>query len=284
MTIQNNLNAMSALNRLTVSNNQMRTSSASIASGSRINSAANDAAALAISSRMSSQIGGTNQAIRNSLDGISLIQTAESALNSTHAMLGRLQMLSVQSANGILNDTQRGFLQMEADHILSEINRVASATDFNGINLLDGSLSGSNAMRLQIGSNNAREQSFVINIGGMSSHAIGLSGFNISTAQNALNAINSTNSAIDMVSGQRAALGAVQNRLEHTVNSLTNTNENTIAANSRISDTDMASQMINYTTSNILRQVSIAMLAHSINQPQGMLGLVNNQPSANFRF
>ncbi|MDR2532231.1 MAG: flagellin [Oscillospiraceae bacterium] len=286
MTVRNSLNAMGLANRLSINSNQTGKTSRNIASGSRINRAANDAAGLAIAMKMQSQIGGTGQAVRNVADGMSLIQTAEGALGGTQAMLGRIEMLSVQAANGTLTDTQRGFIQMEIDQIKSEINRVSSATNFNGINLLDGSVSGENGgLTLQIGADDAAEQRFDVNIEAMNTRALGLSGLDVRTAGSALNAIGDANRAIGLVSEQRASLGAMQNRLEHTVNGLTNASENLTAAKSRIGDADMAAEMIALTTNNILQQASIAMLAHKIKEPQGVLKLLgqNTAPSINFK-
>jgi flagellin len=260
---------------------QVSRSSTQIASGSRINSAADDAAGLAISAKMQAQIGGTNMAVRNALDGISMIQTAEGGLHATHDMLGRVQMLSVQAANGTLNDTQRGFIQMEIDQLMSEINRVSSSTNFNGIKLLDGSLSARNGgLNLQIGARSGQQLNVSIN--SMSASALGMRGVNVLTQGNAVNAIGSSKNAISLVSGERASLGAMQNRLEHTVSSLINSNENMIAAQSRIADTDMASAIIENTKGRLLQQVAVSMLAHSLQGSQGVLGLLN-PPAVSFR-
>ncbi|MCL2634344.1 MAG: flagellin [Oscillospiraceae bacterium] len=269
-----NINAMGTINKLNTANSQMKSSSSSIASGTRLNSAADDASALAIAMKMQSQIGGTNQAIRNATSGISLIQIADGALGNTNAMVSRMKELSIQSANGIFGDTERGFMQLEIDQLMSEINRISSTTNYNGIKLLDGSLSGNNSFNLQIGANNASEQRLSININSMNANSIGLRGFNVSTVNGALSSIGMSDSAISLVSGQRASLGATQNRLEHTVNSLMTSNENQIAALSRISDADMAEEMINYTKNSVLKQTAIAMLAHQIREPQGMLSLL----------
>jgi flagellin len=231
--------------------------------------------------KMGAQIGGTSQAIRNANDGISLIQTAEGALGSTHDMVGRVQMLSVQAANGTLSASQRSMIQTEINQLTSEINRVSSSTNFNGINLLDGSLSGNRGLTLQIGANNASEQRFNISINSMSAGAIGLGGVSVLTQQSAMNSIDSSRAAIQFVSEQRADLGAMQNRFEHTVNSLVNSEYNMLAAQSRIADTDMARAMIDYTTGNIVRQSSLAMLAHAIKGAEaGIMGLINPQASS----
>jgi flagellin len=276
MTIQNQLNIANSMKMLQVNNSQSNNAARNLASGNRINRAADDAAGLAVSMKMLTQIGGNSQAVRNVNDGISLIQTAEGALSQTNTMVGRLHMLSVQASNGLLNSTQRGFIQMEVDQILSEINRTAEATDFNGIRPLNGSLAGDNALTLQIGDRDGEMQRFDININSMSAASIGLAGFNVSTQAGAMNALNGTHHATFAISEQRAALGAMQNRLEHTAMSLITTNENMLAANSRIKDADMADEMIRHTTGNVLRQASLALMSHAREQTQGILGLLND--------
>ena len=284
MTIQNNLSAVSAMNKLMINANQTRNNMQQLASGSRINRAGNDPAGLAVAMKMQTQIGGTDMAVRNANDGIGLIQTAEGALSETHTMLSRLKMLSVQSSSGLLSSDQRSFIQMEADQIMSEINRISQATDFNGIRPLNGSLAGDGGMVLQIGDRNGEPQQATVNINNMSSAAIGLAGFNISTQNGALNALGLTDNAVNTVSEQRASLGAMQNRLEHTVNSLINTSENLTAAKSRIADADMASSVIENTKNNILRQASLAMLAHAVEQPKGLSTLWDSAaPPRSFR-
>jgi flagellin len=283
MTVRNQLNAASMMSRLAVNNNQVNNSSRNLASGLRVNRAADDAAGLAISMKMQTRIESTHQAIRNANDGISLVQTAEGALEGTHAMLGRLQILSVQAANGTLNDTQRSFIQMEVDNIMSEINRTAESTDFNGIRMLNGSLSGDGALSLQVGAQNGEQVEIDIEIDAMTTAGLGLAGNNVSTQQAARDSIGTSHDAIALVSAQRANLGAVQNRLEHTVNSLITTNENMTAANSRIVDADMAREMINHTRDNILQQSSIALLAHSFNKvAEGGIWAIMNQGATNF--
>jgi flagellin len=282
MTVRNHLNAMSTLNRINTNNNQLNNTQRNLASGSRINRAGNDPAGLAVAMKMQSRIGGTNMAVRNANDGVSLIQTAEGALSGTHAMLGRLQMLSIQSANGLMSSTQRSFIQNEVDQIMSEISRTANTTEFNGIKLLNGSLAGDNALTLQVGNYNSEGQQVDVSIEAMTPAGLGLSGTNVMTQQSALSSIDSALAAISFVSEQRATLGAVQNRLEHTINSLINTSENLTAANSRIADADMAEEMLNNTTQGILRQAQIALLAHTIDDSQGAWGFLN-QGVNNFR-
>jgi flagellin len=286
MTVRNQLNTIGIANRLTINTNNANKASRNIASGSRINRAANDAAGLAIAMKMQSQIGGTGQAVRNVADGMSLLQTAEGALGGTQTMLGRIEMLSVQAANGTLTDEQRGFIQMEIDQIKSEINRTASATNFNGINLLDGSLSQKNGgLTLQIGADDAAEQRLDVSIEAMNTRGLKISGLDVRTAGNAMNAINEAGRANALVSEQRTYLGATQNRLEHTASGLVNASENLTAAKSRIADADMAQEIIAMTTNNILKQASIAMLAHQIKDTKqgGVWQLLNQGTPLSFR-
>jgi len=275
---------MSLANKLSVSSNQAGKAQRNIASGSRINRAADDAAGLAISMKMNAQIGGTGQAIRNVADGMSLLQTAEGALGSTQTMLGRMETLSLQASNGTLTDAERGFIQAEIDQIKSEINKVSGSTNFNNINLLDGSLSKENGgLTMQIGADDASENRLNVEMGAMNTNALGISGLNVTSAEGALNAIGSVNNALNMVSEQRAYLGVTQNRLEHTANSLITASENLTASQSRIADADMATEMMEYMTQNILNQAQTAMLAHKINEPQGILQLLGQGAAVDIR-
>ena len=284
MTVNSNFGAMGVANRIGNSTNQAGKASGNIASGSRINRAAADAAGLAIAMKLGSQVGGTGQAVRNVYDGISLLQTAEGALGGTQEMLGRINELSVQASSGTLNDEQRGFIQMEIDQLKSEIDRVAGSTNFNGINLLDGSRSNANGgLTFQIGANGSEEQRFDVSIESMNSRALGLAALDVRTMNGASDAISMAEKAGTMVSEQRASLGAAQNRLEHTANSLITSSENLTAAQSRIADADMAIEMIALAKNNILQQASVAMLAHKINEPQGMLALLNSGGAFNVK-
>jgi flagellin len=269
---------MNVANRLNTTTNQLWKTSGNIASGSRINRAAADAAGLAIAMKMKSQVGGTGQAIRNVADGISLIQTAEGALGGTQTMLGRMEMLSLQAANGTLTDEQRGFIQLEIDQIKSEINRVSSATNFNNINLLDGSLSRRNGgLALQIGADGVADQRLDVEIEAMSARALGVAGLDVRTAASARDAVGMAGRANAMVSEQRASLGANQNRLEHTANNLITSSYNMTAAQSRIADADMAAEIIALTSNNIKQQAQIAMMAHGLKSSQGVWAQLLNQ-------
>ncbi|MCL2698386.1 MAG: flagellin [Oscillospiraceae bacterium] len=280
MTVMNNLGAANTANKLKSTTNQLSKTQSNIASGSGINRAAADAAGLAIAMKMKAQIGGTGEAIRNVADGMSLLQTAEGALGGTQTMLGRMEMLSLQAANGTLNDEQRGFIQMEIDQIKSEINRVSSATNFNGINLLDGSVSQKNGgLTLQIGADGVADQRVDINIEAMNSRALGVSGLDVSTAAGALKAIDEAGRASVMVSEQRASLGAAQNNLEHTAENLITSSYNMTASKSRIADADIAAELISLASSNIKQQAQIAMMAHGLKNSQGVWQQLLNQGS-----
>ena len=206
---------------------------------------------------------------KNSQDGISLIQTAEGALNETHSILQRMRELAVQSANDTNVSADRGALQKEVAALTEEITRIAKQTQFNTQNLLTGSFK---TKKFHIGAN--ATQNITVSIGSMAASALGVSGVSISAQGTADNAITTINTALEKVSTQRSALGAVQNRLEHTINNLGATSENLTAAESRIRDTDMAKEMMGFTKNNILMQAAQSMLAQANQQPQGVLQLL----------
>lgn len=268
MRINQNLSALNAYRNLTITNTALAKSMEKLSSGLRINRAADDAAGLAISEKMRGQIRGLNQAIRNAQDGISLIQTAEGALNETHSILQRMRELAVQSANDTNTDTDRAQLQAEVDQLLKEIDRIAQTTQFNTKPLLDGSFVGT----IHIGANTG--QNLVISITAMGANALGISGLGITTQALADAAISSIDAAINLVSTERAKLGALQNRLEHTINNLSVASENLTAAESRIRDLDMAQEMMAFTRSQILSQAGTAMLAQANQIPAIVLQLL----------
>ncbi|MDE6959617.1 MAG: flagellin, partial [Lachnospiraceae bacterium] len=247
-----------------------------LSSGYRINRAGDDAAGLAISETMRSQINGLNQSVTNANDAIGLIQTAEGALTETHSMLQRLTTLATQSANGTYNSTARANIQIEVNRLLEEIDRIANYTDFNGIKPLQSSNTASSQMTFQIGPSAA--ETIKVNMSNMTTTSLGLDSSDtvdltqLSTSNSAIDAIKD---AINMVSKYRAQLGAAQNRLEHTVNNLKVTSENITAAESRIRDTDMADEITAFTKNNILLQASQSMLAQSNSVPQSVLSLLS---------
>ncbi|HAG07336.1 MAG TPA: flagellin FliC [Peptococcaceae bacterium] len=273
MIINHNIMALNAWRGLSQTNSALSKSMEKLSSGLRINRAADDAAGLAISEKMRGQIRGLNQAIRNAQDGISLIQTAEGALNETHSILQRMRELAVQSANDTNTDADRAQIQAEVDQLLQEIDRIANTTEFNSKVLLDGSFSGSgNGLLFHIGANSG--QTLTLEINNMKASALSVNGLSVSTQANAEAAIATIQSAIDKVSNQRSALGAVQNRLEHTIANLGVASENLTAAESRIRDVDMAQEMMNFTRTQILVQAGTVMLAQANMAPQAVLRLL----------
>ena len=269
MVVQHNLSAMNTNRQLGIVTDSMSKSTEKLSSGYKINRAADDAAGLSISEKMRSQIRGLDKAATNAQDGISLIQVAEGALGETHSILQRMNELATQAANDTNTSTDRAAIRQEMDQLSSEINRIQSTTQFNSMNLLDGSFTGKN---LQIGSLSG--QSIKISIGQMNTSQLGISSLSVSSFAQAGSAMKLIQSAINQVSNQRSALGAIQNRLEHTINNLNATSENTSAAESRIRDTDMASEMVEYSKNNILQQAGQSMLAQANQQTQGVVSLL----------
>lgn len=277
MRINTNVAAMNTYSRLTAANTAKSNSLAKLSSGLRINKAGDDAAGLAISEKMKAQIGGLTQAKRNAQDGISLVQTAEGALNESHSILERMRDLTVQGKNGTLTDDDRGSINKELKALHEELGRIAKTTEFNTQNLL-GSTAANAApasFTFQIGANQG--QTLTVTIGNMSGVSLlgAIKNFTLGkAAANADKMLGSIDKAIKTVSDQRASLGAVQNRLEHTINNLTATNENLSEANSRIRDVDMAEEMMTFTKSNILSQAATSMLAQANAMPNSVLNLL----------
>lgn len=269
MRINHNISAMNTYSRLTSAQTAQGKSLEKLSSGLRINRAGDDAAGLAISEKMRGQVGGLNQAVSNAQDGISLIQTAEGALNETHSILQRMRELSVQSANDTNTDEDRTAIQNEVTELKTEITRISSDTQFNTMELLDGTFTGK---EIHIGANAG--QALTLGIASMSSTGLGIDAVSVATQVTADAAITTIDDAIKLVSDERSKLGATQNRLEHTINNLTTTSENLTAAESRIRDVDMAKEMMNFTKNNILNQASTAMLAQANQMPQGVLQLL----------
>ena len=269
MVVQHNLTAMNANRQLSGVQSAQQKSTEKLSSGYRINRAGDDAAGLSISEKMRSQIRGLNKAASNAQDGISLVQVAEGALNETHSILQRMNELATQAANDTNTTTDRDALQQEIDQLTSEIDRIRSTTQFNSMNLLDGSFTGKN---LQVGALSG--QSISISIGNMNASSLKISGLTVSSFSAAGKAMASIQAAINSVSTQRSKLGALQNRLEHTINNLNTTSENTSAAESRIRDTDMATEMVEYSKNNILSQAGQSMLSQANQQTQGVLSLL----------
>jgi flagellin len=272
MVVQHNLTAMNANRQLGITTGQQAKSSEKLSSGYKINRAADDAAGLTISEKMRSQIRGLNKASDNAQDGISLIQTAEGALNEAHSILQRMNELATQAANDTNTSSDRTAIQKEINALTSELDRIASTTQFNTQNLLDGKFSGK---KLQVGA--LQNQKISIKITTMNAKGIGITaGTNnvVTTFTKAGSAMTVFQHAISKVSTMRSELGALQNRLEHTVANLDNVAENTQTAESRIRDTDMAEEMVEYSKNNILAQAGQSMLAQANQSTQGVLSLL----------
>ncbi len=271
MVVQHNLTAMNSNRMLGITTSVQAKSTEKLSSGYRINRAADDAAGLAISEKMRRQIRGLTQASTNAQDGISCVQTAEGALAEVHDMLQRMNELAVQAANGTQTSADRSYINSEIQALTSEINRVASTTTFNEQNLLDGTFTDKG---LQVGAEANQIISF--SIGSITAEGIGINGITVGGVDdtNAQDAITMIKAALKQVSQQRSDLGAIQNRLEHTIKNLDNVVENTTAAESQIRDTDMASEMVKFSNNNILAQAGQAMLAQANQTNQGVLSIL----------
>ena len=275
MRIQHNISALNAHRNLGINNDAASKNLEKLSSGYKINRAGDDAAGLAISEKMRGQISGLNMASKNSQDGISLIQTAEGALNETHSILQRMRELAVQSRNDTNDEStnDRNNLNDEISQLQQEITRIAEQTEFNNKKLIDGTQS-TDGLTFQIGAN--KGQTLNLKIANMKASSLGVaaSAVSVSTGGKASDAIKLIDSAINKVSKTRSGLGAVQNRLEHTINNLGVASENLTAAESRVRDTDMAKEMMAFTKNNILTQAAQSMLAQANQQPQGVLQLL----------
>ena len=269
MRITNNLPAINAQRNLYTNEAHGAKTREKLASGLAINRASDNAAGLAISEIMRSQILGLSQATRNSQDGISMVQTAEGGLSESSSILTRMRELSVQAANGTYTDNDRKSIQDEIDQLKGELNNIANNTTFNNKNLLNGSLNTS----VQTGANESDRMAF--SIGNMNTSGLGVSALDVTTAESAGKAISSIDSAIAGLSSQRSGIGSIQNHLEHTINNLRVAQENQVAAESRIRDADMAAEMMDLSRSDILSQASTAMAAQANQQPQQVLNLLS---------
>ena len=267
MRIQHNIAALNANRQLSNNNSAISKSLEKLSSGYRINRAGDDAAGLSISEKMRSQITGLDTAQKNAEDGVSLIQTAEGALTEVHSMLNRMVELATQSANGIYEDGDREKIQSEVQALSDEITRIADNTTFNNQDLL---IKGNQTFQIGPKSTDVIK----VQLQSMSAKALNINAIDVSKVTGATAAITSINNAIDSVSAYRSNLGAVQNRLEHTINNLSVNSENLSAAESRIRDVDMAKEMMNYTKNNILTQAAQSMLAQANQLPQGVLQLL----------
>ncbi|SDA41978.1 flagellin [Butyrivibrio sp. INlla18] len=290
MVVQHNVTAMNSNRQLGITTGVQAKSSEKLSSGYKINRAADDAAGLAISEKMRRQVRGLTQASANAQDGISVVQTAEGALNEVHDMLQRMNELAVKAANDTLTSQDRAYIQQEMTQLSDEITRTAASTEFNNQHLLDGSFTNKN---LQVGSESDAQNQINICIMKLSATSIGVwavkeatasypvgsanttgGQINVMSHSNAKATIESVKQALISISKQRSDLGAIQNRLEHTIKNLDNVVENTQAAESQIRDTDMAEEMVRYSNNNILQQAGQSMLAQANQTNQGVLSLL----------
>ncbi len=270
MVVRTNVMGINANRQLGMNNSQVSKSLEKLSSGFRINRAGDDASGLAISEKMKAQIKGLEQASANAQDAISLVQTAEGATTEIHNMLNRMVELATKSANGTYDtDVDRAAIQSEVDSLLAEVNRIVKSTNFNGTTLLNGSMKG---LKLQVGA--AQSDIIKVTVAKLNAEGLKINGLKVNKVDEANAAIKTIKGAINEVSTARAGLGAIQNRLEYTINNLDTTAENMTSANSRIRDTDMAKEMMNYTKMNVLTQAAQAMLAQANQQPQSVLQLL----------
>ncbi len=288
MRIQHNITALNSHRNLTNNNSSLTKNLEKLSSGYRINRAGDDAAGLAISEKMRAQITGLSTAQKNAEDGVSLVQTAEGALTEVHSMLNRMVELATQSANGTYSTANRTEMQKEIKALGAEIDRIGKTANFNGITLFSGKgTTGAKSITLHVGESSSTDNQIKISLSKMSASILGVSAthtgagtinssnkLSITTSEKARMAISVINKAIDFISSMRSDFGALQNRLEHTINNLGVQNENISAAESRIRDVDMAKEMMAYTKNNILVQASQAMLAQANQVPQGVLQLL----------
>jgi flagellin len=272
LVINTNVSAINAQKNLSRTQGSLGTSLARLSSGMRIVSAKDDAAGLAISENLRAQIRGLGQAERNANDGISLVQTAEGALNEVSGALIRMRELAVQASTGTVGTTERTYINAEFQDLISEIDRIAAVTEFNGSKLLDGTQSG--GVSFQVGIHSGDNYKITASIADVDKTALGLNDEVVTTATTALSALAAIDTAIETISETRGGLGAIQNRLSITVNNLATQRENISAANSRIRDVDVADETVNMTRSQILMQAGVAVLAQANQLPAMALSLI----------
>jgi flagellin len=273
LRIQNNVEAFNAHRQLTGTAAKAAKAMEKLSSGYRINRAADDAAGLAISEKMRGQIGGLAQAQRNAQDGVSLVQTAEGALNEVHSMLQRVRDLKVQYENGTLDSDDKAAVVAEVKQLAEEIGEIQDKTEFNGIKLLTGTGGSSGTISFQVGANSGETISVVTKDLAGASGTDAIDGVSDTAGWEAID-LDDIDTAINNVSSIRSDFGAVQNRLEHRLANLSTYQENLVASESRIRDVDMASEMVNFTKLQILQQAGTSMLAQANQAPQGVLSLL----------
>jgi flagellin len=271
LSINQNITAVNAYRNLSNTQNDQAKSLEKLSSGFRINRAADDAAGLAISEGLRSQVGGYKVAARNAQDGISVVQTAEGALTEVHAILQRVRDLTVQGANDSNNAKARTNIETEIGSLGAELTRITDSTNFNGTKLLDGSKA---SLSFQVGAEGDANSTITVTLDNVKSTVSTIAALKVTDNATAKTSIEAVDTAIEAISTTRAGLGAMQNRLEHTIKNVNVAVENLSASESRIRDTDMASEMVNFTRTQILSQAGTAMLAQAKSIPQGVLSLL----------
>lgn len=276
LSVNTNIAGINSYRNLTATQGDLNKSLERLSSGFRINRAADDAAGLAISEGLRSQVGGTKVAIRNAQDAISVVQTAEGGMTEVHAILQRVRDLSVQAANDSNSADARTNIATEVTSLVSELTRISTSTNFNGIKLLDGTAGAAGKLNFHVGAGSAATDSIEVDLAGANIATVvtGLGTLDFTTSAGALAAVTAADTQIKAVSTARASLGAYQNRFDHTIKSLNVSLENLSASESRIRDTDMASEMMDFTRAQILSQAGTAMLAQANQIPQGVLQLL----------
>jgi flagellin len=281
MSINTNLSALNTYRNLNATQNDLSKSLEKLSTGLRINRAADDAAGLSISEGLKSQVGGLTVAARNAQDGISVVQTAEGGLTETHSILQRMRDLAVQAGNDSNNTDSRTAIDTEVTQLQAELGRISESTNFNGINLLDGSAGTAGVMKFQVGANSGTSSQIDVDLSkssvkdvaaALTTGATGTLKFGSATEAQA--SIDAIDEQIKYVSAARSNLGAVQNRFDHAINVTNVAKENLTAAGSRITDVDMAQEMVKYTRDNILSQAGTSMLAQANQSTQGVLSLL----------
>jgi flagellin len=278
MSINTNLSALNTYRNLNSTQNDLSKSLEKLSSGLRINRAADDAAGLSISEGLKSQVGGLTVAARNAQDGISVVQTAEGGLTETHSILQRMRDLAVQAGNDSNNSDSRTAISTEVGELSKELTRISQSTNFNGINLLDGTAgaAGDGKLVFQVGANAGASSQIDVDLSGanVATVATAVSALTFDNATDAQAAITAIDTQIKNVSTARSNIGAVQNRFDHAINVTNVAKENLTAAGSRITDVDMAEEMVKYTRDNILSQAGTSMLAQANQSTQGVLSLL----------
>jgi flagellin len=271
--VNTNVNALFAQNALKVNNRDLSKSIQQLSTGSRINSAGDDAAGLAIASTMTAQIRGLNQAVRNANDGISMLQTAEGSMSAQSNILQRMRELAIQASTGTYSSAQRGYLQTEFSALTTQISNIASQTTWNGISILDGTGGTSGSFDIQVGTSSG--QTITVTIANVTTSSSGLSvSGDISTSSGAVTALSTIDTALDTLNSARATIGAGINQLTYAADNMTNTIQNYAASKSQIADTDYATATSNMARAQIIQQAATAMLAQANQNPQYVLALL----------